>query len=249
MDNIMLLVILGINIFVFGVVTALALQFAHASHNEKKTLSQLPADQPALPPQIKQHIIQNAKTKFTNTLNSSAHGLERELDDTSTELRHLVKRFGTEILDGEMKLFRKHLEDIRESTEKSVRGADAAVAQKQANLEAELTKRQTEFEAQLRNLQTDLEGTLLNRNKELDQSLLKKRQKLEEKMNAELDSERQRLLKQIDDRLADAVTSFLADTLGHNVDLGTQAEYLVHMLELHKDEFKKEVAYEDNTSA
>ena len=58
----------------------------------------------------------------------------------------------------------------------------------------------------------------------------------------ELELEKERLLKQIDTKLGDAVGSFLIETLQHNVDLGNQAEYLVGMLEEHKADFTKEVA-------
>lgn len=245
MNTTILQIVLTINIFLLGVVVALVAQFAYAHRVDKKKTAEKELDRVELPPQIKQRIVNGAKTKFTNTLNASAHGLERELGDTSEELSGLLKRFGAEILDSEMKLFRKHLEGIRENTERAVEGASGQVASQQAALETELAKRQSEFEAQLRNLQTDLEGTLLNRNKELDHSLLKRREKLEEKLNADVAAERERLLKQIDTRLADAVASFLADTLEHNVDLGAQGEYLVQLLETHKDEFKKEVGYED----
>lgn len=64
---------------------------------------------------------------------------------------------------------------------------------------------------------------------------------LNEKLAKELDVEKQRLMKQIDTRLGDAVSSFLLETLKHNVDLGSQTAYLMAMLEEHKAEFIKEV--------
>ena len=67
---------------------------------------------------------------------------------------------------------------------------------------------------------------------------------LKAKMAAEVEAEKQRLIKQIDSKLADAVASFLTETLQHNVDLGNQTEYLVSMLEEHKAEFIKEVGDE-----
>lgn len=75
----------------------------------------------------------------------------------------------------------------------------------------------------------------------------KHKEELKAKINQEMEAERQRLMKQIDTKLADAVTSFLLETLQHNVDLGTQSEYLVAMLEEHKKDFVKGVA--DETSA
>jgi hypothetical protein len=39
--------------------------------------------------------------------------------------------------------------------------------------------------------------------------------------------------------LADAVASFLIETMQHNVDLGAQSTYLTTMLEEHKTELTK----------
>jgi len=68
---------------------------------------------------------------------------------------------------------------------------------------------------------------------------------LKVKLDQELAVEKQRLVKQIDTKLGDAVASFLLDTLGHNADLGSQTEYLMTMLEEHKAEFIKEVTDEN----
>lgn len=62
------------------------------------------------------------------------------------------------------------------------------------------------------------------------------------KMLEAMAAEQQMLIKQIDVKLADAVGSFLTEALGHNVDLGAQAPYLVALLEQHKDDFKREVS-------
>ena len=60
-------------------------------------------------------------------------------------------------------------------------------------------------------------------------------------MTEEITNEKEKLIQQIDTRLADAVTSFLIETLGHNVDLGAQNKYLIEMLEEHKPELIKGV--------
>jgi flagellar biosynthesis/type III secretory pathway protein FliH len=67
---------------------------------------------------------------------------------------------------------------------------------------------------------------------------------IEAKMTQEVEAEKQKLLKQIDTKLGDAVASFLLEALQHNVDLGSQSAYLVAMLEEHKADFIKEVGNE-----
>jgi hypothetical protein len=69
------------------------------------------------------------------------------------------------------------------------------------------------------------------------------------KLTEEMEAEKERLIKQIDTKLADAVAAFLVETLQHNVDLGAQTAYLNQMLEEHKDEFKKGVADEAETAS
>ena len=75
----------------------------------------------------------------------------------------------------------------------------------------------------------------------ISQQVAKHEAELKAKMTQEVEAEKQRLIKQIDTKLGDAMASFLSDTLQHNVDLGGQTAYLVAMLEEHKDEFIKEV--------
>lgn len=67
---------------------------------------------------------------------------------------------------------------------------------------------------------------------------------LKTKLAEEIAAEKQRLIQQIDTKLADAVLSFLMETLQHNVDLGAQSAYLTGMLEEHKAELTKGIADE-----
>jgi len=75
----------------------------------------------------------------------------------------------------------------------------------------------------------------------VSQEVAKHEEEIKAKISQELEAEKQRMLKQIDTKLADAVGSFLVEALGHNVDLGSQSAYLVSLLEEHKAEFAKEV--------
>ncbi len=75
----------------------------------------------------------------------------------------------------------------------------------------------------------------------------KHKEEIKTKINADMEAEKQHLIKQIDIKLGDAVSSFLLEALQHNIDLGNQSSYLVSLLEEHKSEFKKEVADETPT--
>lgn len=65
---------------------------------------------------------------------------------------------------------------------------------------------------------------------------------LKAKLAEDMEAEKKRLIQQIDTKLADAVGSFLLETLQHNIDLGSQTPYLTELLEEHKADFVKEVS-------
>jgi len=67
---------------------------------------------------------------------------------------------------------------------------------------------------------------------------------LEAEMEQQVAEEKKLLIEQLDTKLADAVASFLSETLGHNVDLGAQNAYLTAMLDQHKQEIIKGVVDE-----
>jgi hypothetical protein len=94
---------------------------------------------------------------------------------------------------------------------------------------AKLIELQQQAEGQVGSLGTELAG---------HQAALKA------KMAEEIAAEKQQLVQQIDTKLADAVASFLMETLQHNVDLGAQSAYLTAQLEAHKADFSKGVADE-----
>ena len=79
---------------------------------------------------------------------------------------------------------------------------------------------------------------------DLKQKLAEHQAQLEAKLTEDVAAEKQRLIQQMDTKLADAVASFLLETLPHNVDLGAQSAYLTAMLDEHKAEITKGVVDE-----
>jgi hypothetical protein len=80
---------------------------------------------------------------------------------------------------------------------------------------------------------------MLKHQADLEAKLTQRQAELETNMAQEIETKKQKLLSQIDTKLADAVASFLTETLQHNIDLGTQEVYLTAMLEEHKAELIK----------
>lgn len=79
---------------------------------------------------------------------------------------------------------------------------------------------------------------------DMDKDLAAQKAELRAKLAEEMAAEKKKLLDAIDTKLADAVASFLAETLGRDVDLGSQTAYLTRMLEEHKADFAREVSGE-----
>jgi len=88
---------------------------------------------------------------------------------------------------------------------------------------------------------SDAKSAASNIAKESEQQLTEIRQTIEKQSQAAIREEKQKLLKQLDDKLGDVVTHYLAESLGENVDLGSQKEYILQQLESHKEDIKKDM--------
>lgn len=104
-------------------------------------------------------------------------------------------------------------------------------------VEDELNRYRTELSKLHQQAQADMSG--------IKQAVAGHQVEIEAQVAAELQAEKQALIKQIDIKLGDAVGSFLVEALQHNVDLGSQEAYLLQLLEEHKADFIKEVADDD----
>ncbi len=71
--------------------------------------------------------------------------------------------------------------------------------------------------------------------------MIQRRKEMETALSDIMNSEKDRLQAAIDTKLAGSVTSFLIETLGHDVDLGAQSTYLIKQLDEHKQELIKEL--------
>lgn len=75
----------------------------------------------------------------------------------------------------------------------------------------------------------------------LQRELDERRIQLTEQLDKKIAEEFTKRMDQFDARLDDVVSSYLAEALGNQVDLGAQTAYIVKALEEHKDEIKKDV--------
>lgn len=199
-----------INVFLIGVVSAIALLHGHEHLKLKRAKAAPP--QPSTPSEqsiqlsaaAREQILHKAETDFQAALEKSAAQLHQNLDVTAENLNKLVDHLGTEIIGNELERYRTELSQARDQAKAEIGGITAEVAKYQADLKAKLAE--------------------------------------------EIVAEKQKLIQEIDTKLADAVGSFLVETLQHNVDLGAQSAYLTAMLEEHKADFIKGVSGESETA-
>jgi hypothetical protein len=206
-----LLVFLLINVFLIGMLSAIAIHHAYAhfrpSHHESEK-PRATTQVVHLSPAVRQRLLESAEVNFQSVLDKAAHSLEHDLQLTSAELNKQLEKLGNTILNDEMQQYHASLELLVTHAETTLKSTADAVANHQADLQAKLLARQVELESQL---------------------------------TADMVAEKAQLTQLLDTKLADAVTSFLTETLQHNVDLGAQSNYLTAMLEDHKSDIIKSV--------
>lgn len=208
-------IFLIVNAFILGVVITLAVQyFIEHSRNKNKKIAVPTPDPTPVTSEVRERIAKQAEANLQGIVNRSSLQLQHDLGLTTSQLNKLLEKFGGEVLDDEMQLFKASVEGIRATTEGSLSGAQSQIATQQAEILKSLATRQAELDAKMSQRQTELET-------ELEQSFA---------------VQKAGLTKQLNDKLNDAVISFLLETLGHDVDLGAQTDYLVATLETNKAE-------------
>lgn len=184
------------------------------------------------------------------------------LDELQREAKNTLGGLQTAVAEHQADLTKKLTErqaQLREQLERRQSQLETELNERQAELEAHLIKfntelkegfkrRQEQFEAELIKQQTQLKTSVVERQNTLnniqttfDNDLESRRIAMEQQLQEELHGKKQFLARQIETKLADAVKSYILETLQHNVDLGAQGPYLTAMLEEHKSELKKEV--------
>lgn len=206
----MLQTFLYIQVFILGVLVALAARFAYHAffkHPTEQSGKQRGVTPQAyidldLPSDVKQRLLHESQAQFESAVRNSATHLQHNLDTSSEEINNLIKNLAADVVQNELQRFHKQLGQLEEQTEAEM-----------GSIKSEIAKHQEELKA---------------------------------KLAQDIEIEKKMLIRQIDTKLADAVSSFLLETLQHNVDLGNQNAYLISMLEEHKGDFIKEVGQDEH---
>lgn len=214
MNSTLLLTFLLINVFLIGVFATVAARHALAHFRPK------PHDEPAHAP-IRETAKLPAATKERLLKTAEVH--------FEAALTHATGEFHKDLKDTAAKL-NKQLATI----------GTTIIEQEMKQYRASLTTLTKQLETTMAASQADIVASQTA----AQQKLVEQQATLDKQLSDEMAAEKERLLAQIDTKLADAVSSFLIETLGHNVDLGAQTAYLTTMLDEHKAELAKELSRE-----
>lgn len=169
------------------------------------------------------------------------HDEEPKKGHTPTQNGHLPPSVREHLLEEAQANFESVLNRSATELQKDLASTAAEIKKQVEKLGNEATDKELDhYKATIADLQKQTEDDIGAVDKELAESQAELKAKLAEEMAAE----KQRLIQQIDTKLADAMASFLTETLQHDVDLGAQSAYLIAMLEEHKADFAKEVGDE-----
>lgn len=80
-----------------------------------------------------------------------------------------------------------------------------------------------------------------NVGKDIEQQLSEYQLKIEEQVQSAVREEKQRLLAELDTKLADVISHYLLQALGEGVDLGAQGQHILAELEAHKEDIKRDM--------
>lgn len=101
------------------------------------------------------------------------------------------------------------------------------------NLSAEFEKYQVSLSA--------LRDQTIEQFGKIQQELDHKRVELTEHLERQVAAEQEKRLAHFDERINDVVTSYIAESLGNQVDLGAQTDYILGTLEANKEQIKKDI--------
>ncbi len=145
---------------------------------------------------------------------------------------------------------RQELEQkLRQAYESQIETASGNLARDLSVTSKQLTEQVSRLTTQV--IETELEGyqrtleevrmVATQTMEEIHQAVEVQRAELRGQMESELRAERERLVAQFDVRLGDIVASYVTQSLGGGVDLGSQMQYISASLEENREALKKDL--------
>lgn len=210
MSPLFLQIFLGINIFLIGALTAVGIRHALAHFKPNAHDAEHSHRPAAQPTQISPEV----KARLMKAAEAK---LEAALERSSVQFEKSLQET-TGRLDRQLeRLGSKIINDEMARYNKALEELQAHTQLSISGAQSEIATHQEDLKAKLAERQAELEAQLAQ----------------------EMDAKKEQLTRELDTKLADAVASFLIETLGHDVDLGAQSAYLTKMLDEHKEEITK----------
>lgn len=167
------------------------------------------------------------------------HDAERHV--ATPQNGHIPPALREQLIAAAQKQYQTVLTRAATELEKDLESTAAGIKQNVEKLGSETVGKELEhYKATIEALEKQTTDTISGMHQEISSH----QEELKAKLTENVEAEKQRLVAQIDTKLADAVASFLSETLQHNVDLGAQAPYLISVLEEHKAELAKGITDE-----
>lgn len=213
-----------VNVFILGAIVALAIEhlWLHFHPRDFNVDPHDPNGGVHLPMAVKERLLRVAENDYEEVLNKSVSDFKGDLRGTASKINDQLTQISGDILGEEMDRYKATLNELRTKAEQT-RG-----------------QAQTDIERH----QAELEALIMERQKMLEQKFMERRTAMEQQLESDIIETKKAYVERIDAKLADAVTSFLSNTLQYNADLGSQQSYLISELEKHKNELIKEVSDE-----
>jgi len=217
-------IFLVINVFILGGALTLAMEhiWLHYHPREFNADPNDPNGGVHLPMNVKERLLRVAETDYQDVLNRSIDDFKGDLRDTTSKINDQLTQISGDILGEEMDRYKATLKELRAKAEQTRSQAQTDVERHQA----------------------ELESLILERQKMMETKFIERHTALERQAEAEIMAAKNAYIARIDTKLAEAVTSFLSNTLQYNADLGAQESYLLSELEKYKNELIQEVSRE-----
>lgn len=212
MSSLFLQIFLIINVFLIGAATAVAIRHAYA-HFKPQTHD---AEHPHHTAAQQAHVSPQVKARLMKAAEAKMEAaLERSAIQFEKSLQETTGRLDRQL----ERLGSKIISDEMARYSKALEELQARTQLSIGGAQSEIDQHQADLKTKLAERQAELEAQLA----------------------AEMDAKKAQLTEELDTKLADAVASFLIETLPHDVDLGAQSAYLTRMLEEHKEDITQGV--------
>lgn len=189
--------------------------------------------------------LRHAKAHFR----PNTHDLEKTRPSAATQGAHLPPAVRQQMLEEAQANFQLVLNRAAKELQKDLESTASEIKKQLEHHGSEAVREELEryrthlsqLQQQTEQVMTGAEQAASEHQTELAAKAAEYQATLKAKMEEEIAAEKQRLIDQLDTKLADAVAAFLVETLQHDVDLGAQSAYLNKLLNEHKAEIIEEV--------